>query len=1156
MGPTVGHNVKISDVVKVLKEANTIRVLDTVGPDSPQVFVGPSDLQTPSGYAKFELPYLSALESNRVERKVGKSPFFVAPLSFKPPPGYSKIPFPAPHVGSVVVANVTENSIHEKDDATKVYSLPAQLPPINPELPSLVNSLQDQRHFLSASQKEAAAKFLQAVQHKGLDTSTERYTRHKESRHPYHDEVTIKPVRLPSKQTTNRFQQPPTQYQEAAVATVQPHFLETVQQNPTATHSAQLAQISTYQPPYPEQEVRQQQLYHGGLPSRQSETVGLDRLRPSQYKEAATQEKEHTISQGHLQKTKQTKSPSPQESPQVTSKYLNSEEESTRQPENFASDATVPIKQAEYNVPPGELQYPLLEPVVLTEPPKLIRPQENIPVSQKQYSVSDTYDQARYTTIPYEIQTRQPPYSESHSGVLKYTTPQYIVPEQQKQHPLLELSARPLQYEITRDGPLSQSQYSKAEGSAGENRSKLASQEDITHRQQQYPATAPPENIKYTVLQNGIPQLESQHPVLGVETAEQLAKHHRPQGGILLRPQGEEEQIYTNSRDKISQHRPQYSASSTEIPQSKPKHNTFPKNIPVLQPHYENTEASFVETQPNYATLQDTVSSGVTQYTDSDRFQSQYQFLGSKIPTEPALTSTTTTAPERATPYRGRSRGRYRPTSSATTTQASRSRSSHARGRRPAVRTSSEAPQLPATAADNLNPFDSSRKSPEKQQAHRFEAQRKDRTRSRSRSRSTTTTTTESPQYSSDLYQEEQYAPTSTKQSRIDTATENVPQFISPYQQQAPSGQVAHTQHPNPQVVFRERPSSESPPTDSGKVIENHFLTGEVPYIKTSGSNSDGKLLYTQVTNGQVSLSQTLNGQDAVGHTPNGNGAQPHIPVGQVAHIQTGSDEIGQLSSEQTYPNIQSGTLDEIQIQTTQVSQNHISSGHVDHGRIPTGLPNGEARTDQLISEHVNNNQTPNKQATLSHIPNYYNGHYKSSKDNKRLSFPASALSSTEAFPLQDGFLLHELSQPREETTRRQYSTLQNTKHRTKDVGRAYQTTFPSPTLDGKLRGQSDSQIVTSDRSAQQLDGEVTQTPSLVRIRGRVRGRPRVALQPEEQIATTTMVTPELRTTTVGRKHTNFLNRGSARKTQAPTSTPTAETTTPVNDKVRLLFNP
>ncbi|XP_011861897.1 PREDICTED: uncharacterized protein LOC105558685 [Vollenhovia emeryi] len=115
--------VKVTDVLKILRNAKTIAVLDNVGPNSPQVFVGPSNLDPPYGYAKFDLPYLSSIDHNRVERKVDKLPFFVAPLSFDPPPGYSKIPFPAPHIGSVVVNNLSEASSEPHTSSTDEQNL-------------------------------------------------------------------------------------------------------------------------------------------------------------------------------------------------------------------------------------------------------------------------------------------------------------------------------------------------------------------------------------------------------------------------------------------------------------------------------------------------------------------------------------------------------------------------------------------------------------------------------------------------------------------------------------------------------------------------------------------------------------------------------------------------------------------------------------------------------------------------------------------------------------------------------------------------------------------------------------------------------------------------------------------------------------------------
>ncbi|XP_071448862.1 uncharacterized protein [Hetaerina americana] len=129
------NKLSVDDVLRSLNGAKSVPVLERAGPNPPKVFVGPSVLRPPSGYAKFELPYLSMLDSNRVERKVDRLPFFVAPLSFQPPSGYAKIPFPAPHVGSVVVSSTPIASTTER-------VLPSQQSPQPSALIDLVNSLQ------------------------------------------------------------------------------------------------------------------------------------------------------------------------------------------------------------------------------------------------------------------------------------------------------------------------------------------------------------------------------------------------------------------------------------------------------------------------------------------------------------------------------------------------------------------------------------------------------------------------------------------------------------------------------------------------------------------------------------------------------------------------------------------------------------------------------------------------------------------------------------------------------------------------------------------------------------------------------------------------------------------------------------------------------
>lgn len=97
-----GSQVKVGDVLSTLKHAETVSVLDSVNPQTaPKVFIGPSNLSPPENYVKFELPYLSNIEHS--DKKLRQLPFFVAPLSYNTPQGFAKIPFPSPHVGSVVI---------------------------------------------------------------------------------------------------------------------------------------------------------------------------------------------------------------------------------------------------------------------------------------------------------------------------------------------------------------------------------------------------------------------------------------------------------------------------------------------------------------------------------------------------------------------------------------------------------------------------------------------------------------------------------------------------------------------------------------------------------------------------------------------------------------------------------------------------------------------------------------------------------------------------------------------------------------------------------------------------------------------------------------------------------------------------------------------
>lgn len=106
---SIVNSPSVNDVLSHLIFTRSIDVIDSIGGNSPSVFIGPFGLNTPDGYSKFELPYLSALEQTRTDRQINTLPFFVAPLSYRAPKGFAKIPLPSPHVGSIVIN--TPNSI-------------------------------------------------------------------------------------------------------------------------------------------------------------------------------------------------------------------------------------------------------------------------------------------------------------------------------------------------------------------------------------------------------------------------------------------------------------------------------------------------------------------------------------------------------------------------------------------------------------------------------------------------------------------------------------------------------------------------------------------------------------------------------------------------------------------------------------------------------------------------------------------------------------------------------------------------------------------------------------------------------------------------------------------------------------------------------------
>ncbi|XP_062553219.1 mucin-2 [Armigeres subalbatus] len=117
----------VSDALSNLKNVNNIAVLDSLSKNLPKVFIGPSGLAPPKGYSKFELPYLSSIDQTRLSAKPGDLPFFVAPQSYKTPGGFSKIPLPAPHVGSVIVQQPLIQSNYFRQPDNIEYYQPSTL---------------------------------------------------------------------------------------------------------------------------------------------------------------------------------------------------------------------------------------------------------------------------------------------------------------------------------------------------------------------------------------------------------------------------------------------------------------------------------------------------------------------------------------------------------------------------------------------------------------------------------------------------------------------------------------------------------------------------------------------------------------------------------------------------------------------------------------------------------------------------------------------------------------------------------------------------------------------------------------------------------------------------------------------------------------------
>lgn len=232
-------NSRIGDVLGLLKDSKTIPVLDSVGPDTPQVFVGPSNLNTPQGYIKYELPYLSSLNANNVGPKaLAQVPFFVAPLNFHPPPGYAKIPFPPPHIGSVVLSNVSTQNInedvgvptppsveHHTVNYKETFTIPADISSISPQLPSLINSLQEDE-YAGASSTESLTEVTEEPKYRRPTSS--RRQNNRGSQRGFTSTTTRRPSSRQRKPTTRYYNQRINQNEESkeTPSTVQQEYVD------------------------------------------------------------------------------------------------------------------------------------------------------------------------------------------------------------------------------------------------------------------------------------------------------------------------------------------------------------------------------------------------------------------------------------------------------------------------------------------------------------------------------------------------------------------------------------------------------------------------------------------------------------------------------------------------------------------------------------------------------------------------------------------------------------------------------------------------------------------------------------------------------------------------------------------------------------------
>ncbi|PSN47356.1 hypothetical protein C0J52_06566 [Blattella germanica] len=749
MEPRGDQQVKITDVIRVLKEAKTVSVLDTVGPESPQVFVGPSNLQTPNGYAKFELPYLSSLESNRVERKVDKHPFFVAPLSFKPPPGYSKIPFPAPHVGSVVVGNVTEKP--------KTYSLPAELPPISPELPSLVNSL-----VLSPQQQ-----LLHAVQQVGLQTDTT-------TRSSQRVRSKAKPTAAPNYKTvpedvsandqsiSSGSQNYRIPISSEGASSINQHYkvpgnVEQVNyrvpsENSFLDNEPYLTTVSPAPTKITNYRVSQQGSY-----TDEQESYNTESAVPREQENYSKASNEFSSNLQHYQNHATAAKNKKQQNLRTQPKLVPFDNQ------NYQDSGTeIPVKQPNYQTPAeDELLYQQRTEVPTTvlpvrkhnykqqhddstvqnSSPYRVHPdQEEIQVSNRGHPVQQTNynfpSGGNYDNENYQIQTTEVPEKK-----INYKFSQ-IDTTQSNEHyvPATEL---PSSYRLpSRDINPTQKEYQAppTEVPVKQINYRVPSRESSSE-QFQYSVTELPKS--QTVYEDAL----QYNPATTISPIEQFNYKSTPQNNIYGQQKFQEEDELTVSVNKQQTYhnQPQYNQEQPQQVQQHQQQQVQQQRYPVQESEVDLPPPPHTQSSPS---LQQ------QRYTDSA--------IERATPVSHSTYSADTEATTHTTTTRRNNRGRHRHSDFSTTTSVPRSRNSYSRTRRPVTsRTTSRTP----TQATG---FESSR-----EQTHRFETRSRSRSRGRTTSTSTstttTTTTTPPPEY---IYQDDAFSPsTSTIHSRLDTIT-------------------------------------------------------------------------------------------------------------------------------------------------------------------------------------------------------------------------------------------------------------------------------------------------------------------------------------------------------------------------------------------------